>query len=188
MKLIESLKNYLRIYMGVSSKFSKHRLLPNKVREMILRFINSIQDNVLSTYHITFDFQTAEKAPSHYRLELLAELRNDLECNFLIAQLQQQIGSKFHRVKFYDKQITTIHDRKQIENDFKNTLKNHVSMKFIFRQNINDGFGKILKVTDNSIPINGVKDYRVNILKSGQIPFSIIEDMFCIEILTEDFK
>jgi hypothetical protein len=41
---------------------------------------------------------------------------------------------------------------------------------------------------DNTIPINGVKNYRVNILKTGEISFSAIKDMFCIEIDTTDFK
>jgi hypothetical protein len=155
---------------------------------MILKFINDIQDKILNTYHITINFKTIEKKPSQYRLELLADLRNQLECDFLIQQIQQQISNKFLVITTFNNEVKTNTERTKIESDFKNLLHNHVSMKFLFRENVNDGFGKIIKVIDNSIPVNGVKDYRVNILKSGQIPHNSIEDMFCIEIITDTLK
>lgn len=79
-------------------------------------------------------------------------------------------------------------ERNLIEKKFKDELKNHVSMKFLFRQWVTTfqetppmGY-KRMNVIDNTIPVNGVKDYRVNILKTGEIRFSTIKDMFCVEM------
>ena len=169
------------------------QLLINCIRKMILRFINSVQENILTTYHIRIDFKTREKKPSFYRLELLAELRTTLECDLLISQLSSQIQEKFFLSNYYTNEIKTSTERKLIETNFNDNLKNHISMKFIFRQWIKtfqeiDPIGwKTISVIDNTIEPNGVKDYRVNILKSGEIAFSSIKDMFCVEIDTTEF-
>lgn len=161
---------------------------------MILRFVNNIQDKVLTTYHIVIDFKTHEKKPSHYRLELLAELRSDLEKELLINQIKNQLIGKFDGCNHYDSEVNTLIDRKLIEDRFNDMLKKHVSMKFLFRQWIrtfvqNESIGwKTISVIDNTIPNNGVMDYRVNILKTGEICFTDIEDMFCVEIDTTEFK
>jgi hypothetical protein len=195
--IFQTLKTYaskLRISSFVGGQFKKREPLRNKIRKMILRFINNIQDKVLTTYHITLDFNTKENKPTFYRLELLAELRNDLECALLINQLRIQLSDKFNGYKTYVNELKTEHERLVIERNFIETLKTHVSMKFIFRQWVTTfsetpplGY-KTINVIDNTIPINGVKNYRVNILKTGEISFSAIKDMFCIEIDTTDFK
>ena|GEM_PF-6716104 len=163
-------------------------LLNHNLKRMILRFINFIQGQLLITYHIIIDFETMEKNPTHFRIELLAEIRdwNDL-CN-LRMQLQEKITNKFILRGFYEKEIKTIYEKQRIEEDFNVNYKNHVSMKFIFRQWKNNKDGNLIKVIDNTIEQRGVKDYRVNILKSGKLPFYEIEDMFCIEIETTDLK
>lgn len=168
--------------------FKSYIFIANSLRKMILRFANSIVNSTLNTYHITINFQTAEKIPSKFRLEVLAELRDDMECNYLIQQLTQQIGKSFHGVKYYEKEVTTVADKYSIEKRFKSNLYNHISMKFLFRTNVNNGFGKVVLVQDETNFVKGVKDYRVNILKTGQISLNSIEDMFCIELITDDLK
>jgi hypothetical protein len=108
--------------------------------------------------------------------------------------LRIQLSDKFNGYKTYVNELKTEHERLVIERNFIETLKTHVSMKFIFRQWVTTfsetpplGY-KTINVIDNTIPINGVKNYRVNILKTGEISFSAIKDMFCIEIDTTDFK
>ena len=108
--IFQSLKAYapkLRISSFVGGQFKKREPLRNKIRKMILRFINNIQDKVLTTYHITIDFKTIENKPTFYRLELLAELRNDLECDILVNQFQSQILSKFFYIGHHIKEVET---------------------------------------------------------------------------------
>ena len=169
-------------------------LLKNKIRKMILRFVNNVQEQILTTYHITIDFKTREKKPTYYRLELLAELRSDLESDMLINQLQLQLGEKFWGLNFHKDEVKTQYERKKIEQNFNDNLKKHISMKFLFKQWVTTfqetppiGW-KTISVIDNTISENGVKDYRVNILKTGEIRFSTIKDMFCVEIETNKFK
>jgi hypothetical protein len=173
---------------------NKIHIFINKIRKMILQFVNNIQDKVLTTYHITLDFQTRERKPTYYRLEILAELRSDFECDILINQLQQQLGNKFNGLNYRKTEVKTNYEKEKIEQQFKDNLKNHISIRFLFRQWVTTfqetppiGY-KTISVIDNLISPNGVKDYRVNILKTGEIPFSIIQDMFCVEIDTTEFK
>lgn len=163
-------------------------IIQTYIRKMVLRFANSISNLTLNTYHIVINFKTNEKIPSEYSLQILAKLRNEIECGYLIQQLQTQITNKFIITTHALCEIFSQIDENQIITQFQSNYKHHVSMKFIFRQFINNGFGGISKVIDNTIPINGVKDYRVNILKTGNIPFSKIEDLFCIEIITDNLK
>jgi hypothetical protein len=172
----------------------KKQTITNKIRKMILRFINSIQDSLLTTYHIIIDFKTKEDNPTFYRLELLAELRSDYEAETLINQFQQQLITKFYGLNYYKKEVKSSFEREQIEKNFNDKFTNHVSMRFICRQWVETfretppfGF-KTIRVIDETIPVNDVKDYRVNILKSGDIPFEKYQQLFCVEIDTTDFN
>lgn len=173
-------------------KILRNLLIETKsaIKHMILRFVTKIQEKLLITYHIVIDFRTREEKPTRYRLELLAELRNETELGNLTTQLHGQLSTKFTGYNTYTKEIKTQYERQTIINSFNNKLKNHISMKFIFRQWVNtfEMGEKTIRVNDETIEKNGVKDYRVNILKTGKIPFSAMQDMFCVELDTTNFK
>jgi hypothetical protein len=190
--IFQTLKTYaskLRISSFVGGQFKKRQTLTNKIKKMILRFVNKIQDKVLTTYHITIDFKTLEKKPTFYRLELLAELRSDLELGYLKTNIFSiVIGKKFDLTNISTKEVKTQYEKKRIEEDFNDKHKKSVAMNFLFRHWTTDQYGKLHYVNDTTVEKTAKKDYRVNILKSGEIPFGQYEDMFCIEIDTTDFK
>jgi len=161
--------------------------LKNKLRLMLLKFVNDLQNKILTTYHIEINFQTIDRK-SDYKLELLAELRSYKECLILINQLQSQISYKFLLGNTYETEIKNASKIKQIEDSFKSDHKKHTSMKFIFRQYMKNEYPyEIISVTDEIINKKITKDYRVNILKSGDITISTIQDLFAVEIDQTEF-
>lgn len=180
-------KQHISSFVG--GQFKRRQTLTNKIRKMILRFVNNIQENNLTTFHIVIDFKTIEKKPTFYRLELLTELRNEVELGYLKTNiLPIVIGKRFDVNNISTKEIETQYERKRIEEDFNDMNKNAVSMNFLFRHWVTDQYGKLHFVNDTTVEKTAKKDYRVNILKSGQIPFGQYEDLFCVEIDTTEFK
>jgi len=188
-KIQEQIKNIKTFfYSMVSSQFKKKReLLTYKIKNMILKFVNNIQDNVLKTYHLCIDFKTLENKPTHYRLELLVEVRSEIELGYLENDcLGSIIGKRFNLTNISRKEIKTNYDKSVIEDSFNQNFKNHVHMKFLFRHWTTDQFGKVQYVNDTTVEKTSKKSYRVNILKSGEMSFHKYEDMFCIEIDTTE--
>jgi hypothetical protein len=168
---------------------NKIHIFINKIKKMILQFVNNIQDKVLITYHMTIDFKTLEKKPTFYRLELLAELRSEIELGYLKTNIFSIVfGKRFDVINISTKEIKTQYEKKRIEDDFNDMNKKSVSMNFLFRHWATDQYGKLHYVDDTTVEKTGKKDYRVNILKSGEISFGHYEDLFCIEIDTTEFK
>jgi hypothetical protein len=186
---INHIKTMVYIWLAVSLG-----RITNKIRKMILKIANLVQGQVLTPYHMCFTFKTKETKPTTYRLELIAELRSELECDSLISQIFSQLFEKFNYVDQYKKEIETLFERKRIEENFNSKFKEHVSIKFLFRQWVTsfseiEPIGpKTISVIDHTIPSNGVTDYRVNILKNGELPYFKIKEMFCVEINTTDLK
>lgn len=161
------------------------QILTYKIKKMILQFANNVQEHLLLTYHITINFKTIEKNPTFYRLELLAKLRSSLELAYLETQiLSIAIGENFNLINVSSQEVKTQYERKKIEDNFKDINKKAVSMKFLFRHWVTDQYGKLCFVNDTTVEKTAKKDYRVNILKSGEIPFSQYKDLFCVEINT----
>jgi hypothetical protein len=155
---------------------------------MVLRFVNNMQKRVLTTYHIIMQFKTIERNPSCYRLEVLAELRDEIELGCLTTQLGDQIRKRFAEYQVYSKELKTLYERQRIEQNFNNKINDYVYMKFVFMKWIHNEFGRIINVIDRTDFPDGVKDYRVNILKTGTLPFSMYNDIFVIEIDTTGFR
>jgi len=154
---------------------------------MLLKFINATQNLILTTYHIEVNFKTREKKPTTYKLQLIAELRNCVELEALKNSIIQQITDNFDLISNYETEIRLIADRIQIENNFQQSCKESVPMKFSFKHWVADGYGQQKYIKDEMVEKSGKKDFRVNVLKIGEIPFETIKDLFAIEIDTTEF-
>ncbi len=155
---------------------------------MLLKFVNNLQNHILTTYHIEVNFKTKEKKPSFYKLELLVELKDDIELGCLKTTIIGQIASKFILISNYDREITTKAEKEQIQRNFESDSKSHITMKFLLRHWKTNEYGKLCYVEDNTIEKNGKKDYRVNILKTGEMPLGMYNDLFVVEIDTTELQ
>ncbi len=154
---------------------------------MILQFTNKIQENNLRTFHFIVNFTTVEKKPTHYKLELLLKLKDEMELRCVETQINNQLKF-FAGYRTEVKEIKTLSEEILIENNFKADYKKHTKIKFLLKHWVTNEFGKIIFVNDTTIEKEGKKDYRVNILKTGEMPFSMYNDMFVVELDTTDLK
>ena len=161
--------------------------LKYKLKLMLLQFANSIQNENLRTFHFIVNFTTVEKKPTYYKLELLLKLRDEVELRCVETQINNQLNV-FAGYRTEVKEIKTIAEETIIENNFKADYKNHTTMKFLLRHWVTDEYGRIKFVNDTTVGKQGNKDFRVNILKTGEMPFSMYQDLFVVEIDTTELK
>lgn len=155
---------------------------------MLLQFVNNLQNNNLRTFHIEVKFGTLEKQPTIYKLELLAKLRDNVELGCLKTIIIGQIDSRFNLISNYAKEITTKADEIIIINNFNSSDKKHIPMKFLLRHWLTDQFGNLCYVNDETVEKYCSNYFRNNILKTGNMPLSMYEDLLVIEIDTTKFK
>lgn len=151
---------------------------------MLLQFADEIQEKNLRTFHFIVNFTTVEKKPTYYKLELLLKLKDETQLRCIEAQIKDQLN-EFDGYRTEVKEIKTITEAILIQNSFEADYKTHTTIKFLLKHWVTDKYGCIKFVNDTTVE---KKDYRVNILKSGEMPFSMYSDKFVVEIDTTELK
>ena len=153
----------------------------NKLRLMFIKTLKKVLENQLQTYYLEFNFMTLDHL-NYYKLPIICYLVDEDESINLYNNIYEQLKISFHLDGGCKRQkIMSKKHLKRTEEIIRNTqgIQGYKTLKLELERMKIINSKVYYEIEDKN---EDIKEFRINIVKTGGIPFQNIKDQFVIKI------